>query len=47
MKFQGSWITTKDFIGERCHPWASAPIIAIVEDLATRFPDKLRIVPLE
>ncbi|MCD7772267.1 MAG: family 78 glycoside hydrolase catalytic domain [Oscillospiraceae bacterium] len=30
-----------------CHPWASAPIIAIVEDLAPRFPDKIRIVPLD
>ncbi|MCD8006725.1 MAG: family 78 glycoside hydrolase catalytic domain [Oscillospiraceae bacterium] len=30
-----------------CHPWASSPIIAIVEDLAPSFPDKLRIVPLE
>ncbi len=30
-----------------CHPWASAPIIAIVEDLAARFPDKIRIVPLD
>ena len=24
-----------------CHPWASAPIIAIVEDLAPNFPDKI------
>lgn len=24
-----------------CHPWASAPIIAIVEDLAPNHPDKI------
>ncbi|MCD7785622.1 MAG: family 78 glycoside hydrolase catalytic domain [Oscillospiraceae bacterium] len=30
-----------------CHPWASVPIIAIVEDLAPRFTDKIHIKPLD
>ncbi|MCD8107014.1 MAG: family 78 glycoside hydrolase catalytic domain [Oscillospiraceae bacterium] len=30
-----------------CHPWASAPIIAIVEDLAPRFPNRIQIQPLD
>ncbi|MCC8130584.1 MAG: family 78 glycoside hydrolase catalytic domain [Ruminococcus sp.] len=42
-----AWGKSQKWNTSLCHPWASSPIIAIVEDLAPNFPDKLRIVPLD
>ncbi|MCD7824175.1 MAG: family 78 glycoside hydrolase catalytic domain [Oscillospiraceae bacterium] len=41
-----AWGKSEKWNTSLCHPWASSPIIAIVEDLAPRFPDRIHIVPI-